>query len=352
VTEHPPPPNPYYPPPTGSPYPTAAAGVDGGVDREAEQGLEYHRLYRAGRRGWGWYAGGIATLAVFFVLINALVVVLGSIVVLLLTGTPASELGERVTALADTGDVTPGVLLFLNVVLILTIPTTWLCARAFHGIKPRWLASVAPRIRWGWLAASFGPAVASLFVAIVLGALLPGAENEDVTGSVNAFTDTTRDFLLVIVLLTPLQAVAEEYAFRGYLTQAFGSMVRDPMKARYLAVIGPAALFAAAHGGQSLPVFFDRLAFGLVAGVLVIATGGLEAAIAYHVLNNLLAFGIALFLGDMTTALNPEEGSWWDVLVSTAKSVLFVVLTIALARRMGVRTRTEPGVLEASRGRV
>jgi membrane protease YdiL (CAAX protease family) len=342
----PPPPSPYYP----APQHTTSRET---VDPELARGLEYHRVYRAGRSGWGWYVGGVATLAVSFLLLNVLVVLVAAVIVLLATGTPASELGDRVAALADTGDVTPSVLLFLNAVLILAIPVSWFCARAFHGIKPRWLASVAPRLRWRWLLVSFVVALVPLVVSIVLAGFLPGAgEAEEVSTGINDFTDTTRDFLLVIVLLTPLQAVAEEYAFRGYLTQAFGSLVRNPAHARYLAVIGPALLFAAAHGGQSFPVFVDRLAFGVVAGILVIATGGLEAAIAYHVLNNLLAFGIALFFGDMTAALNPTGGSWWDVVVSLVKSGLFVALSIWVARRMGLQTRTAPGVLERPRERV
>jgi len=44
----------------------------------------------------------------------------------------------------------------------------------------------------------------------------------------------------------------------------------------------------------------------------IIRTGGLEAPIAMHVLNNFLAFGLALTFGDLTTALNAEGGSsWW-----------------------------------------
>ena len=130
-------------------------------------------------------------------------------------------------------------------------------------------------------------------------------------------------------------------------------MLGDPRVARYLAVLGPALLFAVAHGAsQSVPIFFDRFAFGVVAGILVIATGGLEAGIAYHVLNNLLAFGIALFFGDMTEALNPTGGSWWDVVVSFVKSAIFVTLSIYVARRMGLQTRTTPGVLEPPGGRV
>ena len=334
-----------YPPPNPYGYAPVATTES---DPELAAGLEYHRIYRSGREGWGWYVGGIFTALLLFFVVSAILVLVVSVLLLLLTGTPFAGIGDRIGELTDTKDVTPSVLLFLNAVLILGIPIAFFCTRVLHGVRPRWLASVAPRIRWGWLLASFGVALLTLVFAMVLGSLLPGAsESEEVSAGVNTFTNVTRDFLLVIVLMTPLQAVAEEYVFRGYLTQAFGGLVRNPQVARYLAVIGPALLFAVAHGSaQSVSVFFDRLAFGVVAGVLVIATGGLEAGIAYHVLNNLLAFGFALFFGDMTEALNATGGGWPDVLVSVVKSAVFVALSIFVARRMGLQTRTTPGVLE------
>lgn len=315
--------------------------------------LEYHQLYRAGRPGWGWNVGGILTLAFVFLFVNAVVVVVGFTLLYAVTGTPPDDLAAKVTALADTDNVTPSVLLFLNLVIALSIPGAMACTWAFHGIKPRWLASVGPRIRWKWLAASFGVSLFSLVLAIVLGAFLPStAEGDAVSGELNDFTSTSRDFLLIIVLLTPLQAIAEEYVFRGYLTQAFGGLFRDLRVSRYVAVLVPAALFAAAHGLQSFPVFVDRFAFGLVAGVLVIATGGLEAGIAYHVVNNVLAFGLALAIGDMTDTLNPTGGTWWDVLLSITKSVIFVALSIWVARKMGVQTRVARTELERPVARV
>ena len=82
--------------------------------------------------------------------------------------------------------------------------------------------------------------------------------------------------MLVIVLLTPLQAAGEEYAFRGYLTQAFGGLFRR--RVRRPPPRHPRACCSRfAHGAQDAPIFVDRFAFGLVAGILVIATGGLEA---------------------------------------------------------------------------
>ena len=58
------------------------------------------------------------------------------------------------------------------------------------------------------------------------------------SGGVNDFTPTLRSFMLVVLFLTPLQAAAEEYAFRGYLLQAFGGLFRSP----YLAVAASSLL--------------------------------------------------------------------------------------------------------------
>ncbi len=66
----------------------------------------------------------------------------------------------------------------------------------------------------------------------------------------------------------------------------------------------------------------------------------------------MLAFSLALAYGDMTTALSPEGGTWWDVLLSITKSVVFVALSIWVARRMGVQTRTDRTELERPRARV
>jgi len=174
----------------------------------------------------------------------------------------------------------------------------------------------------------------------------------EISGDPNSWTSTTRDFVLVIVLLTPLQAAGEEYAFRGYLTQAFGGLFRS----RVAAVLVPAVLFALAHGAQDAPVFVDRLAFGLVAGVLVIATGGLEAGIAMHVLNNFLAYGLALAFSDMTTALNPTGGSWWTLPTTLTQSLVYLALAMWAARRLGIATTVDrgpsPSVLEGSEPRV
>ena len=177
-----------------------------------------------------------------------------------------------------------------------------------------------------------------------VGLLLPVTPGDSPIGEVNDFTSRTRDFMIVILLLTPLQAAGEEYLFRGYLTQAFGSLRVGRRTSQALAVLGPALIFALFHGfSQEPPVFFDRFAFGVVAGILVIRTGGLEAAIAMHVLNNFLAFGLALAFGDLTTALNATGGSsWWMILSTLTQSLVYLGLAMWVAKTMGVATQGPP----------
>ncbi len=208
-------------------------------------------------------------------------------------------------------------------------------SRVLHGIPPRWLASVRPRIRWRFLLACLAVSLVALVATLVAGALVPGQDG-DVSSHANPFTTSTFHYLLVILFLTPFQAAGEEYLFRGYLTQAIGGMFGSA----WVAVLLPAFLFGLAHGlGQSPPVFFDRFAFGLVAGVLVVRTGGLEAGIAMHVLNNFLAYGVALAFGDMATTLNPTGSNWWTIPVTLTQSLVYLWLAVPSAAGWGSRRR-------------
>ena len=73
----------------------------------------------------------------------------------------------------------------------------------------------------------------------------------------------------------------------------------------------------------------------------MIRTGGLEAGIAMHVLNNFLAYGLALAYSDMASTLNPTGGSWWSIPVTLTQSLVYLGLAVAAScRRMGLATTT------------
>ena len=304
------------------------------VVSEAARGPEYQQLQRLGRHGWWWSLLGVAIELVVLVVIAELVLTAIFATGYALAGDDVSASLDR---LVDTHHVTPLGLAYLNLGLAAAIPTGILTTRYVHLLRPGALASVLGRIRWGWLAICLGLSVVTLVVTVIVSDLLPsqGGGGANVSGHVNAFTGQSLGFLLVILFLTPFQAAGEEYAFRGYLTQAIGGVFR----ARWVAVAVPALLFALAHGSQSVPVFFDRLAFGLIAGVLVIATGGLEAGIAMHILNNFLAFGAALLFGDMSTTLSATGGNWWEIPVTLTQSLVYLGLALWAARWRGIATR-------------
>ena len=318
----------------------------GTAEPSVTAGLAYHQVHRGGRTGWWRPVVGIVALVALMLALVPLLWQLPFALGLALAGRDVTDGMSRVLALDDP---TPLGLAYLNLVLASAIPVAWLISRVVHGLPPRWLASVRPRIRWSWLLVCFGLALVGLLATLVVSSVVPGqGEGGGPSGHPHAFDATTREFALVVLLLTPLQAAGEEYAFRGYLTQAFGGLFRRP----WAAVLGPALLFALAHGAQSAPVFFDRFAFGVVAGLLVILTGGLEAGIAMHVLNNWLAFGLALAFGDMASTLNPTGGSWWSIPVTLTQSLVYLGLIVLVARRRGLHTRTDGVELVAGSGRV
>ncbi|MFC7361477.1 CPBP family intramembrane glutamic endopeptidase [Nocardioides astragali] len=295
----------------------------------------YHQLHRVGRPGW--WRSLVGALLLLVLVFGVVPLVLGAIafVLLLAVGNSSAEAGAILDVTAET---TPTGLALLNIVIAAAIPLTWAVTWWLHRLKPRWLSSVGPRLRWRYLLVCLGLSVVALLASLGVSLLLPLAPGEAPIGEVNELTSRTRDFMLVILLLTPLQAAGEEYLFRGYLTQAFGSLVWARRASQVLAVLGPALIFALFHGlSQDAPVFFDRFAFGVMAGILVIRTGGLEAAIAMHVLNNFLAFGLALAFGDLTTALTATgDSSWWMILSTLTQSLVYLALATWLAKVMGM----------------
>jgi membrane protease YdiL (CAAX protease family) len=222
----------------------------------------------------------------------------------------------------------PTGMLAVNLGLAALIPIAWALMAMIHQMRPRWLSSVQPRIRWRYL---FG----CLAIAAVA---LNGVMLLSTTVGKPLSVQTQQDFwafLAVIVLTSPIQAAAEEIFFRGYLLQALGSLVAKP----WFGVIASAVVFALLHGTQNVPLFVDRLAFGLLAGILVWRTGGLEAGIAAHVINNVFAYLIA-GLTTSVAALKAIKGiGWVDTAFDVGGFALFAVLAYALSRVMKLRTQ-------------
>ncbi|GGO87746.1 CAAX amino protease [Nocardioides phosphati] len=292
------------------------------------EGPGYHQLHRRGPHGLGRQLLGIVLVLVGMFILSGVVSLVAYAAEAVLQGGP----GRSVDPFDDPGPVLMGGILLG---LAATIPLVLLVSWGLHGLRPGFVVSVAGRIRWRYLGGCLGLSVVAMFATLLVGSLVPSGTREQLSSTAHPVDGRVVALLVTVALLTPLQAAGEEFVFRGYLTQAFGAVFPTAV-----AVLLPAVLFALAHGSQSAPVFVDRLAFGIVAGLLVVLTGGLEAGIAMHMVNNWLAFGVAILTGDLGDSLQPTGGTWWTLPGTLTQSLVYLGLAVWLARRQGLATRS------------
>ena len=134
---------------------------------------------------------------------------------------------------------------------------------------------------------------------------------------------------LLSIVLFPLQAAGEEMAFRGWMTQTLGQLLRQ----RWLVALVVAVVFALAHGSYhglfALPLYIV-MSLGLSA--LTLLDQRLELAIGAHAANNIFVVIASLFLAAHsarpTLFLNEVQATWW----MSARAVVQFVLIYAMAR--------------------
>jgi uncharacterized protein len=264
-------------------------------------------------RDWRWWRPllGLLLLAAVY-LAGSVIVVLAALV----TGV-APDL-----QLLDLVD--PVVLLITNLSLIVAVPVVWLAWVVAHGMRIGWSASVLGRLRPRLLLPFTVRALATLGVGIGLSVLVAVLTAD---GDLGGPVESLGWLLVVVFLTTPLQSAAEEYVFRGYLSQALAGWFRREEVGALVAAVLTASLFSLAHAPGDLLTFLDRFAFGLAASATVWLTGGLEAAIVLHAVNNLLVFTLTGLVGEeLATASVPADHGVLLVFISLVAMGGYVAL--------------------------
>ena len=183
---------------------------------------------------------------------------------------------------------------------------------------------------WGAFAKCVGVATAIYAVDFVVeGIILPGGINQ-----VDPLF--TASGLVVCVLLVPLQCVAEEYVFRGFVLQTVGSWTRQPAIGILISTIA----FTVGHSYNVvglIGIFFN----GIVWGLAVCKTRGLEATCAIHIVNNVATFFMEGFgLVEPTTQINVTS-----LVIVMVIDVVYVAVVLGADRRFGwfePRVQTTP----------
>ena len=319
--------------------------------------LPYHRLLRA-LPSYRWWKPlvALAIAGFLWVVFTTVVLLIGTVIA---AGTGRIDFstveGAQKQLLHLFGVVDAGDPLSVSVGLIgvaTLLPATLLGYRIV-GLRPlSVLRSVQFRFRWSWLAFSLWPAfavtvVATLLQFFVLPLFVGGP-------SVVAPTIPIGTFLIcavIVIVVTPLQAAAEEFAFRGLITQMFGGWLRSAP----VVIVLSAIPFAAAHtqylsnGGFVTWATADVALFALVAGFVTWRTGGIESSIALHAMNNTIAFlTLASSLGG-TTSTSTNAGSdpfplLLSFLVSVVTMVPYALWISHSAKKRGIQNRLIPAV--------
>jgi membrane protease YdiL (CAAX protease family) len=287
----------------------------------------YHRLARTTVHRWWRPVVG----TVFIVVCGAVLVMFG-----FLTVTVAAEVAGRpdnADGLPSFGDLADLALIFLMIAVLL--PLILLAARWVQRRPAGTLSSVTGRLRWRWLLTCLPVAFAAIVVFLGAGLSLGAATGVDVgLDDALAGWGPFAVSMLVLLLVVPPQAAAEEYLTRGWLLQGAGAWFRGP----WVPIALQAVVFAALHGWGTPWGFADLLVFGVIAGWLTVRTGGLEAAIALHVMNNLVSSVLAAAYNELTVDETAADMPWQLAVVDLPVLLAYAATILWLARRRGVAT--------------
>nr|MDT0657017.1 CPBP family intramembrane glutamic endopeptidase [Micromonospora sp. DSM 115978] len=293
-------------------------------------GTPYHRMARTAPHRW-WLPVG-ATAAIVAATAAAIGVLLSvSTVIGRLAGRPAGP--DEMPSFGPIGDTA-----VLLLVVAVALPVVLVVARSWQQRPAGTLASVEGRVRWRWLAVCLLIALPAVWFTLAGSSRLLDLTGDPAGGSAPDWVGWPRfaASLAMLLLLVPLQATAEEYLFRGWLLQAVGAFVRWP----WLAIGPQAVLFATAHGWGTPWGFLDLLAMGLVCGWLTVRTGGLEAAIALHLVNNLIAYCGVAALGLLGSVGTASDAPWQLCLVSVLGLTGYALMVRRQARRRAIPAGT------------
>jgi membrane protease YdiL (CAAX protease family) len=259
------------------------------VEQPIQSTLPYHLMPRGDDRTARWWLPlstlGVAAGLYVAMLVVAFLVALVGVFVLPASWAPSEMLEDPRN---------PMDLLLMLGLIVLMLPAAILGSR-WGGGMPGVIHSIAGRIRWRLL----------LRAAVVVIPLFAMVYTIDFVVAPPAdFSWPSADgrilaVFVIILLLTPLQCAAEEYAFRALPQQMFGTWLRSPL----WGILVPVPLFMIGHGydwvGQ-----IGIAVFAICMGFLVWKSGGLELAIVVHTGNNLILFLLAPLspssLGQMT----------------------------------------------------
>ncbi|WP_250032745.1 CPBP family intramembrane glutamic endopeptidase [Paractinoplanes maris] len=135
-----------------------------------------------------------------------------------------------------------------------------------------------------------GVSFAGSVVLVGAGIAVVAVAAPDATGWVGfGFSGTTVALLAVVVLSTPIQSAGEEIMFRGAVLPAVGSWFHAVRPAFIAGLVVSSLAFAVVHAASDPWLFGYYVFLSACTALMGLITRGLEAAMAFHIANNVVA---------------------------------------------------------------
>lgn len=307
--------------------------------------LPYHRLFRA-QPTFRWWRPLVAILmtALFFLGVS-FVVAIPVLVVVLATGAVdvfSPTVADDLTRLITPDMARPWTVAFGLGSIILVLPLIPVALRiagiAPAGVRVNILHSVLFRLRWRWLGIALVPA-AVVWIGTTAAQLALGVAFGEPLGAWSADIPTYLIGVAIVLVMVPVQAATEEYLYRGVLLQSVGSWVAWAP----VTIVLSSVAFAFSHAYDPWGIATVAV-MGVGFAVVTIRTGGLEAGIGLHAVNNIGAFvlsGTGMF---GPTGITEDTGGAAGLVTQVVTVVLWVLAVEFAARRAGVERRSRIGV--------
>lgn len=298
-----------------------------------EPRFAYHRLMKRDPQYRWWRPLAVGSTALGFYLILLVVLVVAMVIMVAVNPTLWADTDMVTSETVNMTDPSEFILTMLS--LIILIPA---CFTGYLLLGPKpvgLLLSVTGKLRFKWLGVC---TLAALIVYVIYFGLSFALEALGIVAPTEVPAESIPAspllMILLVLLLVPFQAAAEEYLFRGLLMQTIGSWLKHPL----FAILIPIPLFVLGHlydiYGQ-----IDVAVFALAAGYLTWRTGGLEAAIGLHVVNNVIIFVLgSVGLADM----NATESTLASLISSVCLTVFVTFLMVYLANRFKIERTAGP----------
>ncbi|HSE00107.1 MAG TPA: CPBP family intramembrane glutamic endopeptidase [Burkholderiales bacterium] len=238
----------------------------------------YLDLAREGKNEWWRYALGVMTIAFFWL-------ALGYVPYLLLVG--AGLGGQLFDYLA------------VNISIFMMLAGLLLTVKVIH--RRPLLSLITPEARVDWPRVARGALVWAVIAAVVVAiehALFP--DRYFLSFDAERFFV----FLVVVLVLTPIQAGTEELVFRAYAMQGLALLTRRPALvavASSLIFTVPHLLNPEVHEYGILVMAANYFAIGMLLATITLRDGRLELAIGLHAVNNVLLALVANYEGSALT---------------------------------------------------